>query len=75
MRTFFAWIDRDSPLSETQKVLVLIRQAGAQGITRGSLGGQIKLEKETLDQLLDSLIGFNQIVARREAGLITYRAR
>ena len=76
MRTFFEWIDRDSPLGETDKVLVLIRQAGhPQGITRGSLGRQIKLKKETLDQLLTALIGFHQIVASRENGLITYRTR
>ena len=42
---------------------------------RGSLGGQIKLEKETLDQLLAALIGFHQIFATRERGLITYRTR
>lgn len=75
MLSFWEWIDRDSPLSQADRVLVLIRQAGPQGISRGSLGGQIKLEKETLDQLLAALIGFHQILATRERGLITYRTR
>jgi len=74
MTTFREWISRNSPLPEAEKVLVLIRQAGPQGIARGSIGGQIKLEKETLDHLLAALIGFGQIVATRKAGLITYRA-
>ena len=73
MLTFWEFIHRDSPLPESEKVLVLIRQAGPQGIDRGSIGANIKLEKETLDQLLDALIGFGQIVATRKDGLITYR--
>ena len=52
MLTFLEFIDRDSPLSETDKVLVVIKQAGPQGIARGALGGQIKLKKESLDQVL-----------------------
>jgi hypothetical protein len=75
MLTFLEFIDRDSPLSETDKVLVVIKQAGPQGIARGALGGQIRLEKESLDELLDALIGFGQIVASRERGLIVYHAR
>ena len=75
MLTFLEWIDRDSPLAETDKVLVLLRHSGPQGITRGSLGRQIKLKKETLDLLLTALIGFRQIVTSRENGLITYRTR
>ena len=75
MGTFWEFIHKDSPLPQADRVLVLIKQAGPQGITRGSIGANIKLEKETLDQLLNALIGFGQIVASREGGLVTYRVR
>jgi hypothetical protein len=75
MKRFWEWIARTSPLPESDKVLALIRQAGPQGIARGSLGSQIKLEKKTLDELLAALVRFNQIVATREGEYIVYRIR
>ena len=74
MDTFWKWIAKDSPLTEVDRLLALIRQSGRQGITRGSLGGNIRLEKETLDQLLAALIGARQITATREQGRTVYRA-
>ena len=73
MLSFWEWIDRDSPLSQADRVLVLIRQAGPQGISRRIPRRPIRLEKETLDQLLADRLPPD--LATRERGLITYRTR
>jgi hypothetical protein len=75
MKTYWEWIHRDAPIPQADRVMVLIRQAGPQGISRGGIGGQIDLDKETLDDLLAALVNSGQAVLTRERGLDVYRVR
>lgn len=72
MSSFTSWLETKLP--ESERIIPLIAQAGATGMNRGQLGGVIKLDRDTLSQLLTSLVQFGLLSVTPENGLPVYRA-
>ena len=73
MRTFAEWVESRKPgpvVPQCDLVLRIIRDAGKNGIDRGSIGSQIDLPKELLDDLLAT---FSGITVTLERGQRIYR--
>lgn len=66
MPSFRPWVEQrhrrpDSHISQSDKIVPLLQQAGPVGMTRKQLGGAIDLEPELVDALLVALLGVGQI--------------
>jgi hypothetical protein len=61
-------------VSETDKVVLFVAQAGPQGMTRYKLGRSIKLEPQALDDLLDALVGFGLLTKSRQGEMQVFHA-
>lgn len=64
--SFCSWVeDRhprlDSHISQADKIVPLLQQAGPAGMTRRQLAGAIDLEREMVDALLTALLDTGQI--------------
>lgn len=75
LRPFASWIQhRQIEIPEADRILPLISQAAAKGITRGELGKAITLDREVLDDFLDGLVRVGVVRVDLVNGLPTYRA-
>lgn len=77
MGIFVDWVKSREPgpkCSQADLVLKLILQSG-QGISRGTLGAAIKLERESLDAVIQALVDTGQVVVSLEGEQRVYRAR
>ncbi len=78
MVKFSEWVASRKPgplVPQADKVLHLIQQAGPQGISRGELGANVKLERDTLDSVIQALVDFGQVVVSMEGDQRIYRCR
>ena len=80
MRTFWEYLNHHQPrkrgpvIPQADLVLRLIQQSGAEGISRGRLGSLVKLERETVEKLLDALERCGQSIVFRRGEVVMYRA-
>jgi hypothetical protein len=78
--SFMKWMKlrRSQPpkeLPESDRLMHVIAAAGPQGISRGDLGKEIQLGPETIDALLDSLVGLRQVtIVFQQDGTAVVRA-
>ncbi len=78
MERFLDWVKsrKQGPvMPQGDKVHHLIQQAGPQGISRGELEANVKLEPETLDSMIQALVDFGRVVVSMESGYRIYRSR
>lgn len=78
VHSFHSWLqqrDREQRqhIPAADKVVPLVAQAGAGGMTRSKIGGVIDLERDTLSALLDSLVRFGLLTVSQENGIQVYR--
>lgn len=72
---FNEWLNKQQPLvPAADSVVPIIWAAGPAGITRSDLGNRVRLDRTTLDDLLQSLLNMGQINAARENGKLVFRA-
>lgn len=72
---FSSWIQRRQiTIPEADKLLPLISQSGATGISRGELGKAIKLDRQVLDEFLDGLVAVGVVRVGLVNGIRVYRA-
>ena len=76
---FRSWVEQrhrrlDSHISQADKVVPLLQQAGPAGMTRRQLAGAIDLEPELVDGLLRALLDTGQIRVAEVGGVHIYRA-
>ena len=64
----------DSHISQSDKIVPLLQQAGAAGMTRRQLAGAIDLPPSLVDGLLAALLDTGQIRIDVVGGIRTYRA-
>lgn len=79
MPSFRSWVEQrhrrlDSHISQADKVVPLLQQAGPGGMTRRQLGGAIALEPEMVDSLIRALLDTGQIRVADVGGVHIYRA-
>ena len=74
--TLTTWLENrnGTAVPESERIIPLIGQAGATGMNRGQIGSVIKLDRDTLDQVLAGLVGFGQLTLTIENGLRVFRA-
>ena len=77
---FSAWVrqrddQRRRHVPDADRVVPLIAQAGATGMTRTQLGHALSLEPAALDALLDGLVQAGMISRAGEAGNLVFRTR
>ena len=72
---FSSWIQKQKAKPpEADRLIPLIHQAGAAGISRGEIGSTIKLDREVLDGFLAGLVGAGFLTVVDQGGLRVYRA-
>jgi hypothetical protein len=72
LRSFKSWRDRETiPLAD--RIMPIIAQRGAQGMSRGEIGRIVDLERDVLDQLLDGLVRFGLLIMTDMNGVRYYR--
>src|SRR5690606_18965725 len=72
---FASWIQRRQiHIPESDKLLPLIAQAGAVGITRAEIGKAITLERDVLDSFLNGLVQVGVLTVSVENGIRKFRA-
>jgi hypothetical protein len=76
--SFVSWVDQrknrpDKHISQADKIVPLLQQAGPAGMTRRQLGGAIDLSPELVDALLAALLGVGQIKIVYNNGVPIYR--
>ena len=77
--SFRSWVEQrhirpDSHISQSNKIVPLLQQAGPAGMTRRRLGGAIDLPPTLVDALLTALLDTGQIRIDVAGGIRTYRA-
>lgn len=78
-RPYLSWVQHrqhrpDSNISQADKVVPLLKQAGAAGMSRRQLAGAIDLPPSLVDGLLAALLDTGQIRIDVVGGIHTYRA-
>lgn len=78
-KSFLSWVYQrqhrpDKHISQADKVVPLLQQAGPAGMTRRQLGGAIDLPPAMVDDLLAALVGVGQIRIDQAGGVTRYRA-
>ncbi len=74
---FVQWLESRKPapeISESDRLMRFIMQAGPGGIAEGDLKKQIDLPRQTVDQLLAGLLGLGLIVVTGQYGERVFRA-
>ena len=71
--TFKSWERRRHISPEADRILPLLKAAGASGMNRKQLGSAIRLDRDVLDGLLGGLVGLGLIVVAWEDGVPVYR--
>ena len=73
---FVQWLERRKPapeISESDRLMRVIMQAGAGGIAEGDLKKRTDLPRETVDQLLAGLLGLGLVVVTGQYGQRVFR--
>lgn len=73
LNTYADWLTQQPHIPAADAVVPMIAAAGPEGIERGELGNRLKLDRATLDQLLQSLVDLRRIEARMENGKVVFR--
>ena len=74
--SFASFLDRrNQAIPEADRIVPIIAQTGARGMSRGELGGVIGLERDSLDALLDGLVQFGLLTMAQVHGVRVYRVR
>ncbi|MGE3408656.1 MAG: hypothetical protein AB7I37_17690 [Pirellulales bacterium] len=72
---FTTWVQKQQiKTPEADRILPLISQSAAKGISRGELGKAIKLDRQVLDDFLDGLVRVGVVRVDLVNGIRTYRA-
>ncbi|QEL17847.1 hypothetical protein [Limnoglobus roseus] len=76
---FLSWVEQrhrrlDSHISQADKIVPLLQQAGPTGMTRRQLTGAIDLEPSLVDALLSALLDSGQIRVAVVGGVHIYTA-
>ena len=71
--SFKSWERRRRKLPESERLLPLLRAAGATGMTRLQVGNAIELDRDTLDELLGGLVGAGMLILARDTRGPVYR--
>lgn len=72
---FTTWIQRRQiTIPEADRILPLISQAGANGISRGEIGRAIRLDRQVLDDFLDGLVRIGVVQMTDQNGIRVYQA-
>ena len=73
--SYSTWIQKQKAKPpEADRLIPLIHQAGAAGISRGEIGSAIKLDRDVLNDLLAGLVRFGVLTVVDQGGLRSYRA-
>ena len=73
--SYSTWIQKQKAKPpEADRLIPLIHQAGAAGISRGEIGSAIKLDRDVLDDLLAGLVRVGVLTVADENGVRVYRA-
>jgi hypothetical protein len=78
MRTFAEWVKSRKPgpvVPQCDLIVRIVRKSGMAGIDRGSIGSQIDLPRELVDEVLKQLLSYGQLSLTMERGRRVYRAR
>lgn len=73
LQPFTTWIqNRQFTISEPDRLLLLIKQAGSQGMTRDEIGGVIKMDWKFLDEFLNGLVQAGMLRLVDRGGMRVY---
>lgn len=70
--SFTSWLGTHTPASD--QIVPFVSQSGIHGMNRKQIGSVIKLDRDTLDQVLAGLVDFGLLTMTVDNGLRVYRA-
>lgn len=75
LQPFTSWLqDQQVKIPEPDRLLLLIKQAGSQGMGRAEIGSAIQMDRDFLDQFLDGLVRAGVLRVDLVNGIRTYRS-
>jgi hypothetical protein len=78
-RSFTSWVRRqqrlDGIMPQADKVVPLVAGAGSTGMTRRELGHAVRLDRDTLDELLAGLVRLGLLTLTWENGVPVFRSQ
>ncbi len=73
--SFNNWMRRRRHISpESERILPIVKAAGAMGMSRKQIGHAVDLDRDVLDDLLAAMIGAGMLILSRDARGSVYRA-